>query len=288
MSNYIMEEYDNSLENILKNGIYQKNRTGIPTYSIFGTQARYKIDKRFPILTKRKMFPKSIFAELLWMLSGSTNINDLEAMGSKIWSPWRDKEFEIKNGYSDGELGPIYGWQMRFSGGDYSKRNNINEINGFDQISYMINELKNNKFSRRILFNLWNPIDMTSDKIKLPCCHYTFQLYVDNNDRLSGMLTQRSCDLPIGAPANIFFYSLLIYMFAQQCNLEPYEFVHSIANAHIYENQIESVKEYLSRPNVNSPILRLNKATSIDDYKLEDLIIEEYNPLPKIIIPIAV
>lgn len=301
---YIMQEYDNALATILKRGIRKSNRTGVDTLSIFGMQTRYRIDAHFPILTKRKMFYKSVFAELLWMLSGSTNVNDLEALGSKIWSPWRDKEFEQKNGYADGELGPIYGWNLRYFGVDYNERNIVNETNtiesnglikndykeviGCDQIAFMMNELKTNKFSRRILFNLWDPNVVTTDKVKLPPCHYTFQLTVDNNDQLSGMLTQRSADYPIGVPANIQFYSALIYMFAQQADLKPYEFIHSTADSHIYVNQIKEVEEYLSRDVPVSPKLELVKASSIDEYKIQDFVITDYNPLSIIKIPVAI
>ena len=284
---YIMEEYDDILKKILKKGIRKSNRTGVDTLSLFGTQSRYKIDEYFPILTKRKLFPKSIFAELLWMLSGSTNVNDLEKMGSKIWTAWRDPEFEKRNNYNDGEFGPIYGWSFRHFGGDYSKRH-LKDQNGFDQINYIVNELRTNKMSRRLLINLWDPNVMTSDKVRLPCCHYSFQLSVDNNDNLSGMLTQRSCDLPVGSPANIYFYSALIYMFAQQCNLNPYELIYSCADAHIYVNQINAVEEYLSRPNIDSPKLSLNKANDIYSYKLEDFVVNEYNPAPAIKFEVAV
>lgn len=301
---YIMTEYDNALREILSNGVHKSNRTGIDTLSIFGMQTRYRIDKRFPIVTKRKMFPKSVFAELLWMLSGSTNVNDLEKLGSKIWSAWRDPAFETKHGYTDGELGPIYGWNLRHFGVNYNERNIVNEVNtvdenglikndykeviGCDQIAYMVNELKTNKFSRRILLNMWDPAVVTTDKVRLPPCHYSFQLSVGKNDRLSGMLTQRSADYPIGVPANIQFYSALIYMFAQQCGLQPYEFVHSTADSHIYTNQIEAVEKYLDRPEISSPQLVLNKAPSIDDYKITDFEIVDYNPLSAIKIPVAV
>jgi len=284
---YILNDYDAGLKNIIDNGISKPNRTGIDTLSLFGLQGRYRINEYFPLPTKRKYAYKSIFAELLWMISGSTNVNDLEKMGSKIWTAWRDSEFEKKNGYADGELGPIYGWQFRHFGGFYLYRNsNIN--NGFDQIKFVIEELKSNKFSRRILINLWNPIDMMGTMVKLPCCHYSFQLLVDNNDNLTGILNQRSGDWLPGVSANIFFYSAFLYMIAQQTGLKPYELIHNVADSHVYVDQIDAAKEYLSRKEIDSPKLILNKAEDIFSYKLEDFKIIDYKPLPKIIVPVAV
>lgn len=308
---YIMGEYDEALQTILKKGIRTSNRTGTDCLTVFGMQTRYRIDECFPILTKRKVFPKAIFAELLWMLSGSTNINDLEKLGSKIWTAWRDPAFEQRNGYDDGELGPIYGWSFRHYGGDYDKRKiarspastQYRQLNpyallaedcateevGFDQVQYIIDELKSNKSSRRLIINLWDPKIMTSDKVKLPCCHYAFNLFVDNNDNLSGMLTQRSADYPVGVGSgNICFYAALIYMFAQQCGLKPYELIHSTANSHIYVDQVEATEEYLSRPEIDSPKLILNKANDINSYSLADFIIQDYNPAKIIKFPVTV
>ena len=282
---YILKPYDDALSDVLNNGVLKHNRTGIDTYALFGYQMKFDISKRFPIVTKRKMFYKSIFKELLWMLSGSTNVNDLEAMGSKIWSLWKDSEFEKKNSYEDGQLGPIYGWQMRHFGGDFANRQAPDGV-GFDQIDYIVNELKNNPTSRRILMSYWDPSVVTTSKCKLPPCHYSFQLDVTNG-KLNGMLTQRSCDLFIGGPANIQFYSALIYMLAQQADLDPGAFVHSIADIHIYCNQIDGIKEYLKRDEVESPTLILNKK-NINNYSIEDFNIINYNPLEPIKVPVAV
>lgn len=280
---YILKEYDLALENILNNGIRKPNRTGIDTLSLFGIQTRYKIDQYFPLPTKRKIFYKSIFAELLWMISGSTNINDLEKLGSKIWSAWKDPNFEKLNNYQDGDLGPIYGFSFRNFGGDYKTKSN-----GFDQISYLVNELKNNKYSRRALINLWDPNVMTTSKVRLPTCHYSFQICVDNQDRMTGILTQRSNDYPIGSPANIYFYSAFMYMIGQQTNLQPYELVYNSADSHIYVNQVDAVKEYLSRPEVDSPKLNLIQAKDIFSYTLDNFQIVDYKPLSPIKIPVAV
>lgn len=285
---YILQDYDNALARILNEGMRKPNRTGIDTLSLFGVQCRYKIDNFFPLPTKRKAYYKSIFAELLWMISGSTNVEHLEKMGSKIWSAWKDKSFEERNNYSSGELGPIYGWSFRHFGGDYNLRNEDKFDNGFDQVSYVINELKSNKYSRRILINLWDPRVMTSDKVRLPCCHYSFQLLVDDKDRLTGILTQRSGDWLPGVSANVFFYSAFLYMIGQQVGLKPYELIHNVSEAHVYVNQIDAALQYLKRPEIDAPTLELNNVKDIFGYKLEDFVVKNYSPGDVIKVPVAV
>ena len=285
---YILKSYDNALENILSNGVKKVNRTGIETVAVFGLQSRYLIKDKFPLLTGRKVWPKSIFAELLWFLSGSTLNSDLQKLDSNIWTPWVDEDFERKNGYVEGAFGPVYGFQLRHFGGEYSN-GDVGNPNygkgGFDQLSWMVNRIKENPDCRRILFSLWNPSQMGG--MRLPPCHYTFQIFIHEN-RMSGMLTQRSCDFPVGVPANIQFYSALIYMLAQQTGFEPYEFVHSTVDSHIYVDQIPAVEEYLSRTKPHSPRLMLNKAKDIFSYSLEDFSIVDYNPESKIPMPVAV
>jgi thymidylate synthase len=252
------------------------------------------------------VWPNAIFAELLWMLSGSTNNEDLQELGSNIWTPWVDHEFELRNGYISGSFGPVYGFQLRHFGGHYAhgrrpkKQTWWNIVmdwaclnqplweygeGGFDQLTYMMKELKENPNSRRILWSLWNPKQM--HKMRLPPCHFTFQLFV-HEDKLSGHLTQRSCDFPVGGPANIQFYSALVYMFAQQAGYKPHELVHTSGDSHIYVNQIEAVEEYLGRPAPPSPRLKLEKADDISSYKMEDFNIIDYSPEPKLPIPVPV
>lgn len=279
---YILKDYDLYLEKILNTGLKKENRTGMDTLSLFGVSCRYVIEDYFPIPTKRKVAYNSIFAELLWMISGSTNTNDLNKLGSKIWDFWKDKDFEIRNNYSDGDLGPIYGNSFTNFGGTYKSNN------GFNQIDYLINELKNNKYSRRALINLWDPNVMTTDKVKLPTCHYSFQVLVGNDDKLTGILTQRSGDWLPGISANVYFYSAFLYMIAQQTGYKPYELVHNIADAHVYVNQIDAAKEYLSRKEIDSPRLILNKSDSIYNYKISDFDIINYNPGTSIKVPIAI
>jgi len=279
-----MQDYDDALRLILNMGVRKTNRTGVDTLAVFGILSKYRIDEFFPVLTGRKVWPKAIFAELLWFLSGSTNNKDLQALGSNIWTSWVDPEFEKKHGYEDGCLGPVYGFQLRYFGGDYGEGSNYGK-GGFDQLDRMVNLLKEDPNNRSNLFSLWNPNDL--GRMRLPPCHYSFQVFV-HEDKLSGMLTQRSCDFPIGVPANIQFYSALIYMLAQQTGYKPYEFIHNTADSHIYVDQINGVEEYLAREKPNSPKLDLNRANSIYNYKLEHFELKDYNPLPPIKLPVAV
>lgn len=300
---YILQDYDKALEKILKEGVRKTNRTGVDTIACFGIQSRYKIDDRFPLLTGRKLRFKAMVGELLWFISGSTNNNDLRSLGCKFWTPWVSEDFEKKHGYMPGSLGPLYGFQLRYFGGyygngiggeEYSSRSTKSTVfatrnaygeGGFDQLKYMVDLLRENPEDRRILFSLWNPNQL--HKMRLPPCHYTYQCFV-HDGKLSGMLTQRSCDFPVGVPFNIAFYSALTYMLAQQSNLKPYEFVHSTVDSHIYVNQIKAVEEYLNRTKPDSPVLELNKAEEIDLYKPEDFVIKDYHPNSEIKFEVAV
>ena len=302
---YLMKPYDDALQEILDSGVSRTNkRTKIKTLSVFGMMKRYRLDQeRFPILTRRKVWPKSVFSELLWFLSGSANNNDLEKLGCKFWRPWVDEEFEKKNGYATGSFGPVYGFQLRHFGGVYgngiggmrgtqskSTPNNVAPdyygMGGFDQLEWVVNRIKEDHSCRRTLWTLWNPKDVP--KMKLPPCHMLSQILVDDDRRLSLIMYQRSCDFPVGVPANIQFYSALAVMIAQQTGCVPFEFVHVTADSHIYEDQIDLVKEYLKLPQVNSPKLTINKADDIFSYKNEDFIIEDFETGPKLDFPVAV
>jgi len=285
---YITKPYDEALEFILKNGVRKHNRTGVDTLAVFGLQSRYRIETHFPIITGRKVWPKSIFAELLWFIAGSANNNDLQALGSNIWTPWVDSEFEKEHGYTDGALGPVYGFQLRYFDGYYGDGDTKNldyGKGGFDQLQWVIDLIKDNPNCRRILFDLWNPSQL--HMMRLAPCHYTYQVFI-HEDKLSGLLTQRSCDFPIGVPANIQFYSALTYMLAQQTGYRPYEFVHSTVDSHIYLNQVDAVEEYLARSKPNSPKLQLKPADDMDSYDLSDFVLEDYEPQPPLKIPVAV
>jgi len=285
---YVMEAYDNALKHILENGFRKKNRTGMDTIAVWCIESRYRIDEHLPIVTGRKVWPKAVWAELLWLLSGSTRNRDLQELGANFWTPWVDEEWAKKNGYVEDAFGPLYGFQLRHQGGHYANGDPTHPRygeGGADQLAYMMDTLKNSPDSRRNLFSYWSLKDLP--KMKLPPCHYTFQLYVEE-DRLSGALCQRSCDFPVGVPANIQFYSTLIYMLAQQAGLKPHEFVHSTRDSHIYVDQIDAVEEYLDRPKPDSPKLELEPAEDIFSYRPNHFELKDYEPLEKIDIPVAV
>ena len=234
---------------------------------------------------------------MIWFLSGSTNVKNLQSLGANIWNPWESKEFEEKHHYAEGSLGPVYGFQLRHFDGNYPDKydqeiadkmgiKNFYGMGGVDQLKYMLNLLKEDPKDRRILFSLWNPKQI--DNMRLPPCHYTFQLFVDDQGRMSGHLTQRSNDYPVGVCANIQFYSALIYMFAQQTEFTPYEFIHEAVDAHIYENQIPAVERYLQTPIINSPTLELRPAEDMFNYKPSNFVLHNFRSGPKIDIPVAV
>ncbi|OIN83139.1 thymidylate synthase [Francisella sp. TX07-6608] len=274
-----MREYLNFLKYIKENGVLKGDRTGTGTRSIFGYQMRFDLQKGFPLVTTKKIHIPSVVHELLWFLTGSTNIKYLNDNNVRIWNEWATV---------DGELGPIYGKQWRDFNGQ-----------GIDQIADVIQMLKTNPNSRRILVSAWNPCVVPSEKISpqenvvkgnsaLPPCHAMFQFYVANN-KLSCMLTQRSADAFLGVPFNIASYSLLTHMVAQQCNLDVGEFIWSGGDCHIYNNHIEQVNEQLSREPLALPTLKiLRKPNSIFDYKYEDFEFENYNHHPAIKAKISV
>ena len=307
---YLMKPYDDALQEILEEGVSRTNkRTGIKTLSVFGMCKKYRLDKGvFPLLTRRKVWPKSVFAELLWFLSGSTNNKDLQKLGCNFWNPWVDREFEKKYGFAEDSFGPVYGFQLRHFGGyygngiggpcntdkeyveDYSCGPKINlnlyGKDGFDQLKWVVERIKEDSSCRRTLWTLWNPKNISS--MRLPPCHMLSQVLVDDERRLSLILYQRSCDFPIGIPANIQFYSALTIMLAQQTDCIPYEFIHMTADSHIYADQMDAVKEYLATPIIDSPKLEIKKAKDIFSYTLDDFNLTDYNPGAKIEIPVAV
>ena len=317
MNDLMMAPYEDALQEILDDGVERTNeRTGIKTLSVFGMMRRYRLDgEYFPILTRRKMWPKSVWSELLWLLSGSTNNKDLEELGCKFWRPWVDEEFTGKHGYASGVFGPVYGFQLRHFGGTYgngiggpkgSEYRNVTEFGqgtnneldysrrkargygdgGFDQLKWVVERIKQDHSCRRTLWTLWNPKDVGA--MKLPPCHMLTQILVDDERRLSMIMYQRSCDFPVGVPANIQFYSALAIMIAQQTNCTPFEFIHFTADSHIYWDQIDKVEEYFDMPTIPSPKLKIKKAEDIFSYKLEDFELTDFETGPKIDFPVAV
>ncbi|MBC7474738.1 MAG: thymidylate synthase [Candidatus Sericytochromatia bacterium] len=258
-----MKQYQQYLQHILENGVKKQDRTGTGTISIFGYQMRFNLADGFPLITTKKVHFKSIAHELIWFLSGSTNIKYLQDNGVRIWNEWADE---------NGELGPVYGSQWR--AWKTSKGENI------DQISDLIEQIKSNPDSRRLIVSAWNVGEIKN--MALPPCHAFFQFYVANG-KLSCMLTQRSCDSFLGVPYNIASYSLLTCMIAQQCNLEVGDFIWSGGDCHIYTNHIEQVKLQLLREPYNLPKLNFKrKPDSIFDYKFEDFELINYQAHPHI------
>lgn len=264
-----MQVYLDLMKKILDEGVDRSDRTGVGTRSIFGTQMRFDLSESFPLLTTKKVHLRSIIYELLWFLSGDTNIKFLKDNKVTIWDEWADE---------NGNLGPVYGKQWR--------RWECADGRIIDQISNVVEQIKNNPQSRRLIVNAWNVADV--DKMALPPCHLLFQFYVAN-DRLSCMLYQRSCDFFLGVPFNIASYSLLCMMISQQCGLKPGEFVWTGGDTHLYSNHFEQAKEQLSRtPRALPKMLIKRKPDSIFDYKFEDFELVDYDPYPVIKAPIAV
>ncbi|GIV27599.1 MAG: thymidylate synthase [Bacteroidia bacterium] len=264
-----MKQYHQLLQHVLDNGIKKEDRTGVGTISVFGYQMRFNLQEGFPLITTKKLHVKSIIHELLWFLKGSTNIKYLKENGVTIWDEWADE---------NGELGPIYGYQWR-SWLDYNGGH-------IDQISQLIEDIKKNPNSRRLIVSAWNVAQIK--EMRLPPCHILFQFYVANG-KLSCQLYQRSADIFLGVPFNIASYALLLMMVAQVTNLEPYEFVHTLGDAHLYLNHIEQAKLQLSRDCRPLPRMILNpEIKNIFDFKYEDFKLEGYDPHPHIKAEVAV
>lgn len=258
-----MKQYLDLLRNILENGEKREDRTGTGTISIFGHQMRFHLDEGFPLITTKKVHLRSIIYELLWFLRGETNIRYLVDHQVSIWNEWADDQ---------GELGPIYGKQWRFF-----PRPDGETV---DQISWVIEEIKKNPNSRRLIVSAWNPGEI--DKMALPPCHLLFQFYVSNG-KLSCQLYQRSADTFLGVPFNIASYALLTHMVAQVTGLGVGDFIHTIGDAHIYLNHLEQVKEQLTRKPYPLPQLQLNPdVKSIFNFRYEDISINHYVAHPHI------
>ena len=264
-----MKQYLDLLREIMDHGVVKSDRTGVGTKSIFGHQMRFDLSEGFPLLTTKKVHLRSIIHELLWFISGDTNIGYLHDNKVSIWDEWADE---------NGDLGPVYGKQWR----------NWQTPDGrsIDQLSDVIRTIRENPDSRRMIVCAWNPSDV--DKMALPPCHCFFQFYVAEG-RLSCQLYQRSADTFLGVPFNIASYALLTMMIAQVCDLKPGEFVHTTGDTHIYLNHFDQVREQLSREPRPLPVMKLNREVrSIFDFKYEDFTLEGYDPWPAIKAPVAV
>ena len=264
-----MKQYLDLLREIRDNGVTKTDRTGVGTKSIFGHQMRFNLQDGFPLLTTKKVFLKGIIYELLWFLKGDTNIKFLTDHNVHIWDEWADE---------NGDLGYVYGKQWRSW--------EATDGRVIDQISQVVDLIKNHPDSRRILVTAWNPAEI--DKMALPPCHCLFQFYVADG-KLSCQLYQRSADTFLGVPFNIASYALLTMMLAQVCGLEPGEFIHTTGDTHIYLNHLNQVNEQLSREPRPLPKMIINPdVKSIFDFKYEDFKLEGYDPYPAIKAPVAV
>jgi len=258
-----MKQYLDLLDHVMRDGVRKNDRTGTGTISVFGYQMRFNMEDGFPLLTTKKLHLKSIIYELLWFLQGDTNTKYLKEHGVSIWDEWAD---------SNGDLGHIYGYQWR-SWPDY-------DGSSIDQIGEVVDTIKNNPDSRRIIVSAWNVADLK--KMNLPPCHALFQFYVADG-RLSLQLYQRSADIFLGVPFNIASYALLLMMMAQVTGLKAGDFVHTLGDAHIYLNHLEQVKLQLSREPRPLPKMLINQdVKNIFDFKYEDFTLTEYNPWPHI------
>jgi thymidylate synthase len=264
-----MKQYLDLLNHVINNGVEKSDRTGTGTISVFGHQSRYDLSQGFPVLTTKKLHLKSIIHELLWFLTGDTNIKYLQENGVRIWNEWADE---------NGELGPVYGYQWRSWPTPDGQH--------IDQITQVVNSIKNNPDSRRHIVSAWNVGEI--DKMKLPPCHLLIQFYVANG-KLSCQLYQRSADIFLGVPFNIASYALLTLMMAQVCGLQPGDFVHTLGDAHIYINHMEQVKLQLLREPFPLPQMKINpEVKSIFDFKYEDFELTDYTAHPHIAGKVAV
>ncbi len=264
-----MKQYLDLLQEIMDHGTVKSDRTGVGTKSIFGHQMRFDLSEGFPLLTTKKVHLRSIIHELLWFISGDTNIGYLHDNKVSIWDEWAD---------ANGDLGPVYGKQWRSW--------DTPDGRSIDQLSEVIETIKHNPDSRRMIVCAWNPSDV--DKMALPPCHCFFQFYVADG-RLSCQLYQRSADTFLGVPFNIASYALLTMMIAQVCGLKPGEFVHTTGDTHIYLNHFDQVREQLSRTPRPLPVMKLNpEVKDIFQFRYEDFTLEGYDPWPAIKAPVAV
>lgn len=264
-----MKQYLDLLNNVLESGNLKEDRTGTGTKSIFGYQMRFNLQEGFPLVTTKKLHLRSIIHELLWFLQGNTNIDYLHQNKVTIWDEWADEK---------GDLGPVYGKQWRAW--------ETKEGKAVDQISELIEQIKTNPNSRRLLVNAWNVGEINN--MALPPCHILFQFYVANG-KLSCQLYQRSADIFLGVPFNIASYAILTHMIAQVCNLEVGDFVHTIGDAHLYTNHFDQARLQLSRSPYPLPELKLNKEIkNIFDFRFEDIEIINYQSHPTIKAPIAI
>jgi thymidylate synthase len=277
--------YLDLLRKVLEDGVERPDRTGTGTKSIFGYQMRIDLGEGFPLLTTKKVHLKSIIRELLWFVRGQTHVSHLQEQGVSIWDEWATQEQTARFGRREGDLGPVYGHQWRNFGatlrpdGSYAS-------DGFDQLKYVVDEIRANPHSRRLIVSGWNPRE--AEQVALPPCHTLFQFYVDGG-RLSCQLYQRSADVFLGVPFNIASYSLLTMMVAQVSDLAPGEFIHTFGDVHLYNNHVDQARLQLSREPRRLPAMTIDpNVKSLFDYQFEHFTLDGYDPHPRIKAPVAV
>jgi len=288
---FLHEEYQylDAIREVIEKGVQMGDRTGVGTRSVFGKMMRFSLQESFPLLTTKRVFWRGVAEELLWFVKGDTNAKHLSDKGIKIWDGNGSREFLDKRGLSHREemdLGPVYGFQWRHFGAKYVDMHTDYTGQGVDQLAECIHKIKNDPTDRRILLSAWNPADL--DQMALPPCHMFCQFYVANGE-LSCLMYQRSCDMGLGVPFNIASYSLLTCMMAQVCGLKPGEFVHTMGNAHVYQNHVEPLLTQLERTPRPFPVLQINPdIKDIDGFSLSDFKLVGYDPHKKIEMEMAV
>ncbi|MBP7114597.1 MAG: thymidylate synthase [Candidatus Peribacteraceae bacterium] len=293
-----MKQYLDLLRHVQDHGVTKDDRTGTGTLSVFGYQMRFDLNAGFPLLTTKKLHTRSIFHELLWFLKGETNIQYLKDNGVTIWDEWATEEQCARFGRKAGDMGPIYGHQWRNFGATKNSDGTYQK-DGIDQVSVLIDTIKKNPQSRRLIVSGWNPRE--ADQVALPPCHTLFQFWVsppvkstlseqsESKGTLSCQLYQRSADIFLGVPFNIASYALLTHMIAQVTGLGVGDFVHTLGDAHLYKNHLEQAKLQLTRTPKKLPTLKLNpERKNIFDFTFDDIEVVEYDPEPGIKAPIAV
>jgi len=283
------KQYLNLIRRIIRTGKHKGDRTCTGTISLFGAQMRFNLRESFPLLTTKRVFWRGLAEELLWFVKGCTNGNELSEKNVHIWDANGTKEFLEKQGITDreaGDLGPIYGFQWRHFGAEYTNMRADYTGQGVDQLKNVIHTIKTNPNDRRMIMSAWNPPDLP--KMALPPCHSFCQFYVADGE-LSCQMYQRSCDMGLGVPFNIASYALLTYMIAHVCDLKPGDFVHTLGDAHVYSNHVEQLKVQLEREPRPFPTLRIvGEVKDIDGFSMENFQLEGYKPHPKIEMKMAV
>ena len=281
-----MRQYLELLDTVMREGEDRTDRTGVGTRSIFGFQSRYDLADGFPLVTTKKVHTRSVIVELLWFLAGRTDNDWLNERGVTIWDEWATEEQTARFGRRAGELGPVYGHQWRNFGATLRPDGTYAD-DGTDQLAHVVEQIRTNPDSRRLIVSGWHPAE--AEQVTLPPCHTLFQFHVSGDGRLSCQLYQRSADIFLGVPFNIASYALLTHMVAHVTGLRPGTFVHTIGDAHLYSNHHAQATEQLSRAPRPLPRLVLDPSvTELDDFRLEHITIEGYDPAPALPAPVAV